>query len=353
MDMMSQSFDVLWNQVSKAETADLPKDMEKALDQIILKAKKEKSYGQLLKAQLKRVEAVTSVTPDSLKPEVDRLVEQEKGLVKKQPLLAAVCQSVLGTVYRENPSLDENAETVSKDYFAKSLSNPDLLAVAKTNVWTPLVVEKSDSKYFGNDLLSVLAFQAGEYAMLHDYYEKHGMREAACIAAAFMLRDTEDNYVKKAANSEYLRQVDQMIDRYKDLQVAGELALVKYEFLEEASDVNDAQRVKWIDEATQKWGEWPRINRLKNSRQSIIQPNFSLDFGSVVVRPSQERAVKLNLRHLKSMTMTVSKVDLDPTKDYSLYDEKTLAKVKNAIISGSTFKITKQFDYHPEYESSH
>lgn len=351
LDMMSQNFEALWKQVSEAEAADLPKDQEKVLDIIVEKAKKEKNYGQLMKGQLKRIEAVTAVTPDSLKPEVDRLVEQEKALGKKQTLLAAVYQSVLGSVYRDNPSLDENAETVSKDYFAKSLSNPDILAAAKTNVWTPLVVEGADSRFFGNDMLSVLAFQAEEFSMLYEYYRSHGQREAACMAAASMLRSKEDDYVKKAANSEYLRQVEQMIEEYKDLTVAGELALVKYEFLEEASDVDDAQRVKWIDEATQKWGEWPRINRLKNSRLSIIQPNFSLDFGSVVVRPSQERVIKLNLRHLKSMTMTVSKVNLDPLKDYSLYDEKTLAAVKKAIISGSTFKVAKQFDYHPDYES--
>ena len=350
IDMMSQNFDALWKQVSEAEAADLPKDQEKVLDQIIEKAKKEKNYGQLMKGQLRRIEAITAVTPDSLKSEVDKLVEQEKALGKKQTLLAAVYQSVLGTVYKENPSLDENAEAISKDYYAKSLSNPDMLAAAKTNTWTPLLVEKSDSRYFDNDMLSVLAFQAEDFSMLYNYYEAHGKREAACLAAAFMLRDKEDNYVKKAANSEYLRQVEEMIERYKDLTVAGELALVKYEFLEEASDVDAAQRVKWIDEATEKWAEWPRINRLKNSKQSIIQPNFSLDFGSIVIRPSQERVIKLNLRHLESMTMTVSKVDLDPLKDYFLYDDKIYSEVKKAIIKGTTFKVSKQFDKHPDYE---
>ena len=351
IDMMSQSFETLWKQVEEAEALDQPKTMAEKLDNIISKAKKENSFGHLLKAQLRKIEAVTSVTPDSLQPEVERLVEQEKSIGKKKPLLAAVYQSVLGTVYKENPSLDENYEAISKEYFKQSLSNPDLLASAKTSGWTPLLVLNNDSKLFDDDLFSVLAFQAGDLSMLYDYYDTHGRREAACVAAAFMLREKADDYVKKAANSEYLRQVEQMIDKYKDLKVAGELALVKYEFLEEASDVNDEQRIKWIDEATGKWGEWPRINRLKNSRQSIIQPQFSLDFGSIVVRPNQERSIKLNLRHLSSMTMTVSKVNLDPRKDYSLYDQKTLAAVQKAIISGTTFKVGKQFEHHPDYES--
>ena len=351
IDMMSQSFEALWKQVEEAESLDQPKTMAEKLDHIISKAKKENSYGHLLKAQLRKIDAVTSVTPDSLQPEVERLVEEEKALGKKNALLAAVYQSVLGTVYKENSSLDENSETISKEYFKQSLSNPDLLASAKTNGWAPLLKLNEDSKLFDDDLLSVLAFQAGEFSMLYDYYDTHGRREAACITAAFMLREKADNYVKKATNSKYLSQVEQMIDKYKDLKVGGELALVKYEFLEVASDVNDEQRIKWIDEATEKWGEWPRINRLKNSRQSIIQPHFSLDFGSIVVRPNQERCIKLKLRHLSSMTMTVSKVNLDPRRDYSLYDQKTLATVKKAIISGTTFKVGKQFEYHPDYVS--
>lgn len=351
IDMMSQSFEALWKQVEEAEALDQPKTMAEKLDNIISKAKKENSYGHLLKAQLRKIEAVTSVTPDSLQPEVERLLEQEKSIGKKKPLLAAVYQSVLGTVYKENPSLDENYEAISKEYFAKSLSNPGLLADAKTGGWTPLLELNDDSKLFDDDLLSVLAFQAGDFPMLYEYYDTHGRREAACLTAAYMLREKVDDYVKKAANSDYLKQVDQLIDKYKDLKVAGELALVKYEFLEEASDVDDEQRIKWIDEATEKWGEWPRVNRLKNSRQSIIQPNFSLDFGSIVVRPNQERTIKLNLRHLSSMTMTVSKVALDPLKDYSLYDKKTLAEVKKAIVDGTTFKVSKQFEYHKDYES--
>ncbi len=351
MDLMSQSYDALWKKVSEAEAADLPKDQEKGLELIIEKAKKEKHFGHLLKAQLRRIEAITAVTPDSLQPEVRRLVEQEKAFDNQQALLAAVWQSVLGSVYRENSILDENHQAISREYFAKSLSNPDLLASTKTDGWSPLLEEKIDSRFFGNDMLSVLAFQAGEYSMLYDYYEAHGRREAACMAAAFMLRDKADNYKRKAANSEYLRQVEQMIDKYKDLTVAGELALVKYEFLDQASDVNDEQRIKWIDEASAKWAEWPRIKQLANSKLSITQPNFSLDFGSVVVRPAQERWVKIHARHLKSMTMTVSKVNLDPLKDYYLYSDKIYQDVRKKIIPGTTFKVNRQFDVRPDYVS--
>ena len=161
---------------------------------------------------------------------MNRLAEQEKALSKKQAILAAVYQSVLGTVYRENPSLDENYMTISKEYFAKSLSNPELLAAARTGNWTPLLVKQTDSKYFDDDLLSVLAFQADNFPMLYDYYEAHGKREAACLVAAFMLRDKADNYVKKAANSAFLKQVEEKIDQYKDLAIAGE-------FQEQADDI--------------------------------------------------------------------------------------------------------------------
>ena len=347
----SQSFDALWKRLGKAESLDQPKTQQEILDSIIGKAEKERKYGHLLKAMLKKVDAVTAVTPDSLKPEIDRLGAKEKTFANTDPVLAAVWRSVLGSVYKANPSVDENAETISSNYFRQSLENPDQLAATQSEGWVPLLNIESGSKYFGNDLLSVLAFQAEDYDMLYGYYDQHGKREAACLAACYMLRNHAGEYKKKAAGSEYLRMVEEMIERYKDLEMAGELALVKYEFLEEASDVKAAELIEWIDKACATWPRWERINRLKNSRESLTQPSFSLTFGSKVVLPEHERVIKLEqLRHLKSVSMRVARVNLDPRKQYRLYNKKDLETVTKAIVNGSSFTVDRPLASHPEYE---
>lgn len=351
MNVDSQSFDALWKRLGKAESLDQPKTQQEILDSIIGKAEKERKYGHLLKAMLKKVDAVTAVTPDSLKPEIDRLGAKEKTFANTDPVLAAVWRSVLGSVYKANPSVDENAETISSNYFRQSLENPDQLAATQSEGWVPLLNIESGSKYFGNDLLSVLAFQAEDYDMLYGYYDQHGKREAACLAACYMLRNHAGEYKKKAAGSEYLRMVEEMIERYKDLEMAGELALVKYEFLEEASDVKAAELIEWIDKACATWPRWERINRLKNSRESLTQPSFSLTFGSKVVLPEHERVIKLEqLRHLKSVSMRVARVNLDPRKQYRLYNKKDLETVTKAIVNGSSFTVDRPLASHPEYE---
>ena len=71
-DLFGQSYDSLWKQVASAEKQDLPKTQMEVLEKIVSKAQKEKQYGQLIKAQLKHTQAMASISPDSLKPSVER-----------------------------------------------------------------------------------------------------------------------------------------------------------------------------------------------------------------------------------------------------------------------------------------
>ncbi len=351
MNLFSQNFDSLWKEYEDAVDKDLPKTEQTVLNEIIKTAEKKKAYGHLLKAELQRIEAITDVTPDSLSAEVNRLVEKEKSIRTKKPLLAAVYQSVLGMVYKNNHTLDENHEQISREYFNLSLSDPDLLAAQKAPELTPLVHVEADSKYFDNDLLSVLAFEAGEYELLYNYYEGKNRREAACMAAAVMLRHERENYSGKMANSKFLGRVDEMIERYGDLAVAGELALVKYDFLNDAPDCPVKQQVAFVDQAIAKWGAWPRIKELVNAKNRLIQPSFSVNFGPEAVLPMKTRTIKLySLRNIKSLTMDVARVDLQPNVEYNLRDKNTYNKVKKAIVEGTQLSVTARLEPHADYE---
>ena len=50
--LFGQSYDKLWKQVTEAQDKDLPQQVIKYSQQIVEKARKEREYGHLLKAQL-------------------------------------------------------------------------------------------------------------------------------------------------------------------------------------------------------------------------------------------------------------------------------------------------------------
>ena len=352
MNLWPQSLSSLWDDYAKAEREDLPKTKIDVLDQIIEKATKSKEYGHLVKAELLRIGDVTDVTPDSLQGEV-KCLEEKAAMAKKGSALAAVYQSVLGTVYRGGLEWEEHSDEISKQYFEQSLSDPKMLAATKAKTFTPLLVEGVDSKYFNDDLLSVLGIQAEKYEMLYDYYLSCGNREAACLAACLMMRNSSDEYSPKMVDSAYLAKIDQLIKEFGDLPVAGELALVRYEFMEKANDCKVEDRIRWIDEAQGRWKEWERMSAsLRNSRDILICPTYSLRFGCEMVLPQHERVIELDfVKNLKSVTMKVARVDLDPCENYYLDNEKVYAKVKKAIVPGSEFTVTRHFEPHLEYVS--
>ncbi len=323
------------------------------LGKIIEKAQKEKHYGHLLKAELKNVLSVTAVTPDSLAPEVARLVEQEKAAAH-DPLLAAVYQSVLGNVYRNNPSLDEHSEDLSKEYFRKSVSNPSLLAGHRVTEFEPLMVNGFDSKYFNNDLLHVLGMEAGDYQMLHDYYEQAGSQEATCLMACELQRRKRKMSDRYASHSLYLQQVDSLIRKYEHLETAPELVLLRYEYMEDAKDIDAGQKLKYIDESLGKWGSSKRLNKLRNARKQLTCPMYNISFGCLVSQPGKEHVVSIaEARNIKWLRMTVSRVNLTGERDYNIGYDGDYKIVKKAVVKGSEQVFECQFTGKEDYEIAH
>ena len=348
MNISSQDLNALWKQYEEAVSKDMPRDQIKTLDSIIELAAKKKQYGHLLKARLKHVDAVTSITPDSLESEVKVMVEEEKKLTANQPALAAVYQSVLGKVYTSNPTLDENSTDIAKDYFAKSLSNPSLLASVKAADFDPLFDKGDDSKYFNNDLLSVLAMQTSDFALLSDVYAKQGNREAACIAEAFELKRQLDVYED---NKQMLPKVDSLLNVYGDLDVAGELALLKYDILGSADNASVADRVAYIDQMTEKYKGWPRIVTLSNSRASLMQKQFSFSTDFKVMLPHREHQLNFSfIRNINSLSVTLWRLNISADENVSLYNKKQIDKIRDKIVKGTEQTIRHAYTGHQPYD---
>ena len=124
--LFGQTYESLWKQVESAQKRDLPQTEQQVLNKIATKALKDKNYGQLLKAELQAAQSLSSVSPDSLKPAVERLQQREQSL--KDPVLRAIYQTVLGTVFQDNPPLDENFRDISKQYYYSIFCNIEIKA---------------------------------------------------------------------------------------------------------------------------------------------------------------------------------------------------------------------------------
>lgn len=350
--LMADSYTVLWKQYERAQQKDLPKTSMNVLKKIITKAQADKRYGHLLKAELLHGSLANQVSPDSLTVEVERLVANMHKAERQDPVLAAVYQSSLGRLYRENERLSDNSKELSEEYYRKSLSHPDLLATHKASEYVPMVIEGIDSKIFGNDLLHVLGMEAEAYGMLHDYYQKQNNRSAACITALLRMRQDRDEGVMQVRKSKYLLTIDSLIDHYKDLPVAGELAIERYRFMEKADDASAESKMNYINYALTQWGAWPRMNILRNAQARLTLPMFHLSLGESVQIPHQERQVVImQICNIDQLDMSVWRLNLKGDTSFDPNDPNDYTKIKSHLVSKTPeYTASKRYVGLPDYQ---
>ena len=133
LQVMAQGYTALWKQVSDAQSKDLPGTEMEVLGKIAEKARADRNYGHLLKAQLRRAAVQTQISPDSIDVELERVkIEMERAEKSGNRVLAAVYQSILGRIYKEKSSafgygsasedLDKATYKVqSKEFYARSM----------------------------------------------------------------------------------------------------------------------------------------------------------------------------------------------------------------------------------------
>ena len=176
--MMADGYSKLWKQVEQAAEDELPQDEIKFLQEIVKKAKKQHSYGNLLKAELLLNEVMLEISPDSAAVAF-RAIETETAAMEGQdPVMAAVYNCVLGKMYREGYSAVNPEASYSEGYdkakecYRKAMSNPALLARHKAGELKPALVEGYHSYIYNHDLLSVIGYETKDFETLHNWYER-------------------------------------------------------------------------------------------------------------------------------------------------------------------------------------
>ena len=348
LTMFGQTFTSLWNQVKDAAEKDLPQTQQKVLGQIVKKAEKEKAYGQLLKASLMQARVQVMVSPDSLAPAVERLKIQAEAI--KDIPLQAVYYAVLGKIYRDNTkNLSDDWKAISDDYYQKALAHPAQLAAVKVDAYEPFVVKGKDSYIYNNDLLSLIGHETMLYQPMHDYYMTTDNRHAQLMSALYLL-DEPDDFSKKAKVA-YLHSLDSLTEIYGDLPECGEVAIVRYQFMDGNTDSTAEQKVAYIDRALSRWGSWQRMNELRNARNDLTLRQFHAWIEHRVWIPNREQNLVLTeLRGVDKVTIKVYKVKADGDIQLDPNDKDDFKKLKSLLTALPTLTQTRTYSGKKEFE---
>ena len=332
MGLLGQTYQTLWKQVEEAQNKDLPKTALTHLQKIEAKAAKEQAYGQLLKSTLLHARLQAEVAPDSLRPAVNRLEQQEQAT--KDVALKAVYDAVLSIVYQNNRKLGDDWETKSKDYATKALAHPYALAAQKTDSYVPFVIKGKDSELYEHDLLSVIGAELGAWQELHHYYSQKGNRRAACMTGAEAF--------------DRIEALDSLIQIYGDLPEACELAICRFQLMEDGYTI--AQRMDYLRSAIKRWGSWRRANWLRNMERELTRPQFSARMSKFLAMPQESQTVQLsNLRNIESLTLRVYRTPLKGDTDMDDPQE-AFKKLKTKLKEVEALRQTRYFMGHADYE---
>ncbi len=362
MQAMAQTYDNLWKQAEAFRKKDQPRSEFVIMQKIAKKATLQNDYGQLLAAELQQAMLWNIISPDSLAPAIKRMEVQAQQAA--DPVLKAVRYATLGKLYRESSleipaeelreeNLEKENERKSAEYFKKALAQPELLARHYSTEYVPLTLKGMDGATFNNDILHLIGFEANTkeaYQLMHTYYNKVGNRGAACLCAFEITQKDRQEDVKEVRKSKYLNTIDSLIHVYQDIPEAGELAVEHYRFMEGATDAKAADKLNYINYALNHWGGWSRMNVLRNAQKRLTEPMFSVSEIPSVLRPNQKQWVKVNVRNLQNLKVSISRVNITAEKDYDVDDEATYKMLLKKTTPLHQKDFSKQYYGHPNYE---
>lgn len=346
MQVAAQTYDNLWKQAEIKAQKDQPKSEIAVMKKIIAKASAAKDYGQLLAAEIRQMTLWKEISADSLTPNVKRM--EAEVLKVNDPALKAVRYAVLGKVYR-----DMN-EKKSQEFFKKALGQPELLARHTSAEYVPLTLKGVDGSSFNNDLLHLIGFEADSkeaYLQLYTYYNKVGNRGAACLCAYKLIEKYRQDDVRVVKKSKYLQTIDSLIQIYQDIPEAGELAVEHFRFMEGATDAKPQDKLNYINYALSRWGEWSRMNELRNAQKRLTEPMFRVKDMPQVLRPGEKVWVQLDVRNLQNLKISISRLNITADNDYNAQDEATYKMLLKKTTKLHQKDFSRDYYGRPDYET--
>ncbi len=328
-------YKTLWKQVDNAASKDQPRTKIKYLEQIISKASREKSYGNLLAAEVSKASTYYSISPDSLSPAMNRL--KKKAADTNNAALKATYNAVIAEVYEASGNEDS-----VKIYFDRALVNPEPLAKAYAGDYQPLLIKGADGKVFGDDLLHVIGIKANKYKLMEDFYGTHGNKAAALTAA--VLGVVEDYQLNDDAK---IARLDSLSAVYKDNTQGW---LIPYTAENYYGSRPVAEHIAFLDKSLSQFpvSQYPRMAALQNSRNVITDPRFFVSLDKTPWIPTVKNTIKLTkITNVDSIKIEITRLKADGT----LEPDNTNTKQLLALRTGNpVFTATRTYTPKNDYE---
>lgn len=319
MAMAGQTYATLWKDVKSAQKKDLPETEIKLLQQIIDKAKEERSFGNLLKAELRQMKVVYGITPDSLRPAVERLEAVQQSTTEM--ITKSVYLAILSKIYAGDTYLHD--EEKADRYAEEAMRFPYLLAATKASEFEPFVREGYNASVFDDDLLSVVGHELERFRDLYNFYSSKGNRRAACISALYLaMKEGSGQSSYDIKKSPYINTLDSIIEAFGDLDVAGEVAVERYYGMLKCQNVKLEDRINYIHYALDRWGAWQRMGELRNEERELTAPMFRLSAEGNVARPGEEKTFRIaKARNISELSLNIYRIKAEG--DISLNPQST------------------------------
>ena len=349
----ADTYEQMWKNVAEAARADQPRTQIAILGKIAARAEAAHDYGQLLTAELRTMMTWSQVSGDSLAPAVRRMELRAERAGGSDPVLAAVCHAVLGRVYRENPQLSDSVAAVSRRHYRLAMEHPGLLARTSAKGYQPLLVKGSDSRIFADDMLSVMAYETGDFATATRYYSEHANRKATMLTSLEQLRQLKHPAVKRASQSGYVASLDSLISLYSDLPECGEVAMERYLYMSRCTGTTDAERIAYIDSALQRWGAWHGMTMLRNERKRIVNPSLTTRLDNVKAMTGQPKWLFLQTKNIRQVRISVTPVRSDGYtmgSDFNLQRAENYALLRKNLVTSRAKNITRDYTVSHPYE---
>ena len=159
----------LWKDFSAAQQKDHPQTAIGILHRIQAVAERQRRYGDLLYAMIEEHNTYRAISPDSAKAARKRILARQREWQTTNGVMAAICQTVM-------------YEDLGVPRVDSLLASPDAQEYVKKNgtgAYKPLVEQGIDSRYLGNDLISLIAMHTNQYRGLDNYYASAPDKAAA------------------------------------------------------------------------------------------------------------------------------------------------------------------------------
>lgn len=355
----AQTYDKLWKQVEQAQKKSLPKTVIKLADEIYRKGRQEQNAPQMLKAYICRETYQEELTPDSLYSGLKYMESWAQS--EKEPVSKAVLHSLLAREYAELMQKDRrtllsrtllDVDEVPEDvrewsisqfvdkidgYIRASLQDSIRLLDTSAEKYVPFVVLEDGSRFYGHDMYHLLVSRAIDtyrqldgfnvdslvqariervyQDMMNAYRHRAGSEDALLLCSldywSWKLADgiSRQPYPtfrmrREKANREYLEVLDKLIKEYGAREICAEVYIHKADYLRRSEPMRAGEALKVCAEGLKRYPAYKRINELRNIREQILQPEFTLTMNGSGY-PGDSVDMRLQYCNLKGFTLNL------------------------------------------------